>query len=128
MKMLQRLWKDEAGFIVSAELILVATIAVLGLVSGLATVRNSITNELADVGGAWDKLNQSYAVARVQAHSGDSTGATIFDDQVDFCDSTIDLPNQAQACVLFNGQATATNTPLAGIQSHRVSSVLATAL
>ena len=35
---------DEAGFIVSAELILIATIAVLGLVVGLSEVAAAINN------------------------------------------------------------------------------------
>jgi len=109
MKMLQRLWKDEAGFVVSAELILVASIAVLGLVAGLATVRNSITNELADVGGAIDGLNQSYGIAAVVAHSGDGTSSTVFNDARDFCDADA-TGGQAMGCVAFND--TVTNTPL----------------
>lgn len=30
MRMLHRIWKDEAGFVVSTELILIATILVIG--------------------------------------------------------------------------------------------------
>ena len=55
-----QLYKDEAGFIVSAELILVATITVIASVVGLAEVSNSINNELQDVAGAFDSVNQSY--------------------------------------------------------------------
>lgn len=35
MKMLHRLWNDEDGFVISAELVLVATIVVIGLILGL---------------------------------------------------------------------------------------------
>jgi Flp pilus assembly pilin Flp len=110
MKMLQRIWKDEAGFVVSAELILVATIAVLGLVAGLATVRNSITNELADFGGAIDRLSQSYAVSQVAAHSGDSNGATIHVDLQDFCNAD-PVAGTAMGCITFNG-GTAPTDPI----------------
>ena len=44
--MMSKLWKDEAGFLVSAELIFVATILVIGLVTGLVAVRNAVTSEL----------------------------------------------------------------------------------
>ncbi|HBN79405.1 MAG TPA: branched-chain amino acid aminotransferase, partial [Planctomycetaceae bacterium] len=35
-QLINNLYNDEAGFIVSAELVLVATIAVLGMVVGLS--------------------------------------------------------------------------------------------
>ena len=34
MKLLRRLWTDEAGFVVSTELVLVATVLVIGLLVG----------------------------------------------------------------------------------------------
>ncbi len=40
---MKSLFNDENGFVVSAELILVATIVVLGLIVGLAEVRQAIT-------------------------------------------------------------------------------------
>jgi hypothetical protein len=45
---INRLWCDEAGFVVSAELILVATIGVLSLVVGLAEISHGINQELED--------------------------------------------------------------------------------
>ena len=42
MKMFRKLWKDEAGFIVSAELVLVATMLVIGMIVGLTVVRNQV--------------------------------------------------------------------------------------
>ena len=53
MLVLTALWKDEAGFIVSAELVLVASIAVLGLIVGLSEVSLNVNNELEDVGSAF---------------------------------------------------------------------------
>ena len=55
-----KLANDENGFVISAELVLVLTIAVLGMVVGLTAVRDSITNELNDVSNAFGAVNQSY--------------------------------------------------------------------
>lgn len=84
MKMLQRFWNDDAGFVVSAELILVATILVIGMVVGLNAVRNSMTSELADVALAIDSVNQSYVVRSVRGHAAATSGSE-FADNTDFC-------------------------------------------
>ncbi len=59
---MRKLFNDEAGFVVSAELVLVLTIAVLGMVVGLASVRDSITAELVDLSNAFGAADQSYNV------------------------------------------------------------------
>ena len=60
----QTLWNEliesENGFILSAELILILTIAVLGMVVGLSHVALAVNQELTDVGQAIGSLNQSY--------------------------------------------------------------------
>ena len=103
MRMLQRLWKDDAGFIVSAELILVATIAVIGMVVGLNAVRNSMTSELADIALAFESVNQSYVIDGVQGHAA-STSGTQFVDAIDYCSpaNNIDPANQAAQCITQN--------------------------
>jgi hypothetical protein len=53
------LYADEAGFIISSELILVATITVLAMVVGLAEVRSAVSEELEDVGSAIGAMQQS---------------------------------------------------------------------
>ncbi len=55
-----KLMNDEAGFIVSTELILVATIAVLALIVGLSEVAMAVNQELEDVASAVSSSNQSY--------------------------------------------------------------------
>src|SRR5690242_2216678 len=42
MKFMSRLWKEEVGAIVSAEIMLVATILVIGVIVGLKSVRDSV--------------------------------------------------------------------------------------
>jgi Flp pilus assembly pilin Flp len=53
--------RDERGMILSAELIMVVTLVVIGLVTGLACVQQAVNAELQDVGAAIRGMNQSYA-------------------------------------------------------------------
>ena len=57
---LQKLWTDETGFLVSSELVLVSTILVLSMVVGLSEVSRAVNHELADVASAFSSVNQSY--------------------------------------------------------------------
>ena len=81
---------DEAGFIVSAELVLISTITVIGMVVGLSEVAIGVNNELEDVGSAFGALNQSYHFAGACGHKGSMTG-TCFTDEKDFCDAQNDI-------------------------------------
>lgn len=58
--MLQNFLCDESGVIISAELVLVLTIAVLGMVVGLSEVAVAINTELNDISNAIGCLNQSF--------------------------------------------------------------------
>jgi hypothetical protein len=53
--------KKEAGFIVSAELVLIATILVIGLIVGMVAIRDAMTAEMHDVAEAIGALDQSYS-------------------------------------------------------------------
>ncbi|MEZ6067721.1 MAG: hypothetical protein R3B90_18880 [Planctomycetaceae bacterium] len=59
--MLTAFLHDESGFIVSAELVLVSTLVVLGMIVGLSEIQHSINAELNDVADAIGSINQSYA-------------------------------------------------------------------
>ncbi|MEW4489404.1 hypothetical protein AB1L42_15080 [Thalassoglobus sp. JC818] len=85
--MLVSLIDDEAGFVVSTELVLVATILVLGLIVGQTTLRDQVVTELADVADSVSALDQSYATSDLTGHSSQTAG-TNFDDTADFCDLT----------------------------------------
>lgn len=108
MKVLRRLWQDDAGVVLSAELVMVVTITVIGVVVGLAVLRDSVTNELADTAGAIDDVNQSYDVEGIQGHSAAVAGFG-FDDNLDYCDDDNDNGNVAGAadqCVVIASSAT----------------------
>jgi len=70
-----QLFRDDAGFIVSAELVLIATILVIGLVVGLSEVSHGVNNELNDVGDAFGSVNQSFRYSGFQNDRGNITSA-----------------------------------------------------
>lgn len=89
---LRSLWSDEAGFIISAELVLIATILVIGLVVGLSEVQHAVVSELNDVADAVGSANQGFMFSGLRA-SNSSGGeksylrGSSFSDQVDTCDN-----------------------------------------
>ncbi|REJ88741.1 MAG: hypothetical protein DWQ34_02930 [Planctomycetota bacterium] len=90
--MFKALLNDEAGFIVSAELVLVATILVIGLIVGLSEVQHSVVAELNDVGDAIGMLNQSYHFSGFHKFDGKHqlhalTVGSAFRDSMDECDN-----------------------------------------
>jgi len=87
---LNNLLNDEAGFIVSAELVLISTIAVLGLIVGLSELSLNINNELEDVGSAFASLQQTYNVDCMSGHKGNKSGSKFYD-QCEFCDGQNDI-------------------------------------
>jgi len=99
--MLKRLWNEEVGAIVSAEIMLIATILVIGVIVGLKSVRDSVVTELADVAQAIGNVNQSYSYSGVSGHHAFTAGAA-FTDNADFCD-TPGLPSDSgnSKCVVI---------------------------
>ena len=88
--MLKMLWNDEAGFIISAELVLVATLLVVGLIVGLSEVQHAIVSELNDVADAIGELNQAYSYSGFSKCDQGSIHAVTygsdFADTADDCD------------------------------------------
>jgi len=86
MKLFNQLWNDEFGFVASSELLLIATILVLGMVVGLSAIRDSIVQELGDFAAAIGSMNQSYSFSAVQGHHSDTAGSS-FNDKTDSCET-----------------------------------------
>lgn len=104
-KLAMRLWRDQAGFVVSTEMVLVATIVVVGLITGLTTVRDQLSTELADLADAISEVDQSYSFGAITAHAS-STSGTLFDDLEDFCERSGNLNDQqgeaGTQCLVIN--------------------------
>lgn len=81
-----KLWKDECGAIVTAEIMLIASILVLGAIVGLAALRDSIVTELADLAQAIANIDQSFSFSGTSGHHA-FTGGGFFHDRADFCDN-----------------------------------------
>lgn len=93
--MLQRVWRDDAGFVVSTELVLIATILVIGMVVGLATVRDSVVQELGDLATAIGNINHSYSFSGVSGCAAGTAGSA-FQDEFDACGHPLGRDPQGQ--------------------------------
>ena len=58
LTLLKKLLDDEHGFVVTSELILIATIICLGMIVGLTEVSHAVSGELVDVANAYNRMNQ----------------------------------------------------------------------
>ncbi len=105
----RRLWNDTAGFTVSMELVLVATITVIGLVVGLASYRDAIVQEFGDTAAAVGQLDQSYfyneffmdqMFGSVQVQT--FVAGSEYEDNTDLCDGQ-DVANQPPAGIVIGG-------------------------
>ncbi len=72
--MMTRIWNDESG-ILTFEWILLFTLLTIGIVGGVATIRNATNLESAEAAGAITALNQSYTVTASLGGTVKSTGA-----------------------------------------------------
>ncbi len=94
--LLNNLMKDEAGFIVSAELVMIATLGVLAMAVGLSEVAFNINNELQDVGRAFASMNQSFNI-NGQSNAWGGNGGSSYND-------TTNLGNDIQGSSHINGE------------------------
>ena len=88
---MKKLLNDECGFVITAELVLVLTIAVLAMVVGLAAVRDAISQEMVDLSNAFGAVDQTYSVTGIRKDKhGDKPHARAwgfgFNDNGDNCD------------------------------------------
>ena len=100
--MLRKLWLDEGGALVSAELILAITILVITLVVGAEALSSAISQEIADFGAAIAAVDQSYTFNGIQGHGADIKGGSEFIDQSDYCDGSDDSGTNSRCLSLGN--------------------------
>lgn len=89
--MLLELWNEEDGVILSAELVLIGTILLLGMIVGLVELQSAVVAELTDLGSSFGNLDQSYQTPGVTSYKfcgqvKASTAGASFRDSVDSCD------------------------------------------
>ena len=59
MRLLNEFWSDENGVLLSAEAVVVGTVAVVGMTAGMSVVATSVSEELKDVASSIRSLDQS---------------------------------------------------------------------
>ena len=67
MQLLKDLWNDECGVVLSAEVVMVGTLGVLGAVVGLNAASTAVDQELKEFAGAIRSLDQSYCYSGHQS-------------------------------------------------------------
>jgi hypothetical protein len=100
---LKALWNDQNGFVVSAELVLVMTIAVLAMLVGLHSVSKSVVQELNDVASAFGAIDQSYCFNGLQKCGHSHVSGSGFSDRNDNCDCTIIVQTPPRVKVQHGG-------------------------
>jgi len=81
--LLKRLWNDDAGVIISIELLFLFVILTLGLIAGWTNLRNAIDAELTETANAITALNQSYSFLGMQGCANNtSAGSQLIDTTV----------------------------------------------
>lgn len=76
MNLFAKLWHDEAGVLLSAEAVVVGTVAVVGLTTGLTVVAKSVNEELQDVAFAIRSLDQSYSIPAIEGCGARTAGSS----------------------------------------------------
>ncbi len=84
LNQLKILWRDQNGFVVTLEMILIATITGLGLIVGLTMVRDAVVAELSDLAQSIESLDLF--------GDGDST-ATV---------EALDPLNEVDTCIAYS--------------------------
>jgi hypothetical protein len=77
--MMLRLWKDDCGALIATEWVFVATILVLGSITGLVMVRQAVLAELQDMAQAIMSLDQSYSFSSQSNTESSTAGSQYFD-------------------------------------------------
>ncbi len=62
MRLVHKFWRDEAGLVMSAEAVTIATLGVIGAGVGMKAAADAVNEELKEVAFAVRSLDQSYSI------------------------------------------------------------------
>jgi hypothetical protein len=87
--MLRKLWDDDSGALIATEWVFLASILILGIITGLVALRQALISELTETAQAILALNQSFSFsgqsnceAFTDGSSGSDTTNTIIEGSV----------------------------------------------
>ena len=81
-RLIHKLWADDGGALIATEWVFVATILILGIITGLIAVRQAVISELTEFAQALMALDQSYSFAG-QSNCMASTAGSAATDSTD---------------------------------------------
>jgi hypothetical protein len=88
MRLINQLWADDCGSgLVSAELLFIATILVLGLITGWMSLKEAINNEYEELANAYAALSQAYSFGGQRGCCAATAGSAASDT----CDRVLDI-------------------------------------
>src|SRR5262245_48964487 len=96
-------WNDDRGFLNSTELVLIVTLLVIGLVTGLKHVNEAANIELTDVANAIGAISQTYAFCGGTSNCAFTRGSRFTDTSFTFtwaCLPSYDAQGPAPKCSL----------------------------
>ena len=94
--------RDESGLVITAELIMILTIAVISLTAGWGAVASMLSEELEDVANSVGSLNQSYNIRGISAPGHASCSGSRFNDSINLVNvSASSNSNASVACSDF---------------------------
>ncbi len=76
MRIFSQLFQDEFGAVLSAEVVVIGTIAVIGATAGLSAASKSIDAEMYEFASAIRHLDQSYSASRIEIDGDWSAGSS----------------------------------------------------
>lgn len=83
MRLLKQLWHDDGGALVATEYLLLMTLLILGVVTGLVSLRQAVIGEFADMGESIMSVSQSYHWDGQQNRHAFTAGSFYLDPGVD---------------------------------------------
>lgn len=78
-KTIRNMWQDDAGAIIAAEYLFIATILVIGILVGMASIRDSINSEFAELSNGLLSLSQGYVLSGQSACCAANDGSQVID-------------------------------------------------
>ena len=98
MSLLKSLWNDETGSILSAELVLLGTLGVVGATVGIKTAATAINAEMHELAFAFRSLNQSYSYTGFKSAYACTAGSAFVQQDVNV--SLAQLQAYEDACIV----------------------------
>jgi Flp pilus assembly pilin Flp len=87
-----KLWQDDGGAIIAAEYLFIATILIIGIIIGLASIRDALNTEFAELSNAFLALSQGYVLSGQSGCCAAIDGSQVIDTPGLVPDPTCTIP------------------------------------